>query len=107
MGAGRECVGTCASVASHRRLQRDGVAILRPGIHGRDGGGRLERGLGRRCPRRDPPTRVGGSMSSEEKVGQLIQADIGSIKPEDLLRYKLGSILAGGNAAPAGDVRTS
>jgi beta-glucosidase len=47
-----------------------------------------------------------GSMSLEEKVGQLVQADIGSIKPEDLRTYKLGSILAGGNAAPADDVRT-
>jgi beta-glucosidase len=48
-----------------------------------------------------------GSMSIEEKVGQLVQADIGSIKPEDLHQYKLGSILAGGNAAPGDDVRTS
>jgi beta-glucosidase len=46
-------------------------------------------------------------MSIEEKVGQLIQADIASIKPEDLHTYKLGSILAGGNSAPGGDVRTS
>jgi len=48
-----------------------------------------------------------GRMSSEEKVGQLIQADIGSIKPEELHKYKLGSILAGGNGAPGGDVRTT
>jgi beta-glucosidase len=48
-----------------------------------------------------------GKMSSEDKVGQLIQADIGSIKPEDLLKFKLGSILAGGNSAPADDVRAT
>jgi beta-glucosidase len=41
-------------------------------------------------------------MSLEEKVGQVIQADIGSITPEDLRRYPLGSILAGGNSAPGG-----
>ncbi len=46
-------------------------------------------------------------MTLEEKVGQLIQADISSITPEDLHRYKLGSILAGGNSAPGGDVRTT
>ncbi|MBS0418120.1 MAG: exo 1,3/1,4-beta-D-glucan glucohydrolase [Proteobacteria bacterium] len=46
------------------------------------------------------------SLSLEEKVGQLIQADIGSIKPEDLAQYPLGSILAGGNAAPDGNVRS-
>ncbi len=46
-------------------------------------------------------------MTLEEKVGQLIQADISAITPEDLHTYKLGSILAGGNSAPGGDVRTA
>lgn len=46
-------------------------------------------------------------MSLEQKVGQLIQADISSIKPEDLARYPLGSILAGGNSGPYGDERAS
>ena len=41
-------------------------------------------------------------MTLEEKVGQMIQADIDSISPDDLRTYKLGSILAGGNAAPRG-----
>jgi beta-glucosidase len=48
-----------------------------------------------------------GSMTLEEKIGQLVQADIASITPADLHSYHLGSILAGGNAAPAGDVRSS
>ena len=39
-------------------------------------------------------------MSLEEKVGQMIQGDISSVKPEDLRRYPLGSILAGGNTPP-------
>ena len=39
-------------------------------------------------------------MSLEEKVGQMIQADTASIKPEDLRRYPLGSILAGGSSPP-------
>lgn len=43
------------------------------------------------------------SMSLEEKVGQIIQADIASITPEDLRTYPLGSILAGGNSDPSGD----
>jgi beta-glucosidase len=46
-------------------------------------------------------------MSVEEKVGQMIQADIASITPTELHTYKLGSILAGGNAAPGGNPRTS
>ena len=44
-------------------------------------------------------------LTLEEKIGQMIQADIESIRPEDLRDYKLGSILAGGNAAPGGNVR--
>ncbi len=42
------------------------------------------------------------TMTIEEKVGQLVQGDIGSIKPEDLRTYRLGSILAGGNSDPGG-----
>jgi beta-glucosidase len=43
-------------------------------------------------------------MSLEDKVGQMIQADIASISPAELRTYKLGSILAGGNAAPGDNV---
>ncbi len=46
-----------------------------------------------------------GRMTVEEKVGQLIQADIASIRPEDLLTWPIGSILAGGNSSPGGDER--
>ncbi|MBN9465588.1 MAG: glycoside hydrolase family 3 C-terminal domain-containing protein [Brevundimonas sp.] len=52
-------------------------------------------------------TELMNRMTLEEKVGQTIQADIGSIKPEDLLTYPLGSILAGGNSSPGGDERAS
>jgi beta-glucosidase len=46
-------------------------------------------------------------MSLEDKIGQMIQADIASISPADLRTYKLGSILAGGNAAPGDNVRSA
>ena len=46
-------------------------------------------------------------MSLEEKVGQIIQTDIGAVVPEDLARYPLGSILAGGNGGPNGDDRAT
>jgi beta-glucosidase len=39
-------------------------------------------------------------MSLEEKIGQMIQADLSTIRPEDLRRYPLGSILAGGSTPP-------
>jgi beta-glucosidase len=39
-------------------------------------------------------------MTLEQKVGQMIQADIASIKPEELRTYPIGSILAGGNSPP-------
>ena len=41
-------------------------------------------------------------LTLEEKVGQMIQADTGAIKPEDLKTYPLGSILAGGSSPPLG-----
>ena len=47
--------------------------------------------------------RIMARMSVEEKVGQVIQADISAVTPEDVRKYKLGSILAGGNSAPNGD----
>ncbi|WP_067732562.1 glycoside hydrolase family 3 protein [Novosphingobium naphthalenivorans] len=45
-------------------------------------------------------TAIMARMSLREKVGQMIQADTASIKPEDLREYPLGSILAGGNSPP-------
>lgn len=44
-------------------------------------------------------------LTVEEKVGQVIQGDISTITPEDLRKYPLGSILAGGNSGPGGDDR--
>ncbi|NZA28645.1 exo 1,3/1,4-beta-D-glucan glucohydrolase [Luteimonas sp. SJ-92] len=42
------------------------------------------------------------TMTVEEKVGQIIQGDIDSITPEDVRKYRLGSILAGGGSDPGG-----
>ncbi|MEM9572839.1 MAG: glycoside hydrolase family 3 N-terminal domain-containing protein [Pseudomonadota bacterium] len=39
-------------------------------------------------------------MSVEQKVGQVIQADSGSVTPEQVKQYRLGSVLSGGNSAP-------
>lgn len=44
-------------------------------------------------------------MTLGEKVAQMIQADIGSITPEELREYRLGAVLAGGGSAPGGNVR--
>ncbi len=46
-------------------------------------------------------------LTLEEKVGQMIQADIASISPADLRTYPLGSILAGGGAAPNNNIHAS
>ncbi len=45
------------------------------------------------------------SMTLEQKVGQTIQADIGSVTPEDVRQYRLGTILNGGSSGPYGDDR--
>jgi beta-glucosidase len=42
-------------------------------------------------------------MTLEEKVGQIVQADISSVTPDEVRTYHLGSVLNGGNSAPGGD----
>ena len=45
------------------------------------------------------------TLSLEHRIGQLIQADIGSVTPQDVREFHLGSVLNGGNSAPGGDLR--
>ncbi|WP_379920687.1 glycoside hydrolase family 3 N-terminal domain-containing protein [Erythrobacter sp. R86502] len=42
-------------------------------------------------------------MTVEEKIGQLVQADLCCVTPADVKKYKLGSILVGGNSGPNGN----
>lgn len=42
-------------------------------------------------------------MTIEEKVGQIVQADIASITPAEAKAHHIGSILNGGNSAPGND----
>ncbi|MFB0612900.1 glycoside hydrolase family 3 protein [Aurantiacibacter poecillastricola] len=44
-----------------------------------------------------------GRMTLEEKIGQLVQADLCCVTPEDVRTYNLGSILVGGNSGPGGN----
>ncbi|PKM18383.1 MAG: beta-glucosidase [Gammaproteobacteria bacterium HGW-Gammaproteobacteria-15] len=44
-------------------------------------------------------------MTPEQKVGQIIQADIASVTPQQVRDYYLGSVLNGGNSAPGRDNR--
>lgn len=39
-------------------------------------------------------------LTLEQKVGQVIQADSGSVTAEQVKTYRLGSVLSGGNSAP-------
>ena len=43
------------------------------------------------------------SLTLEEKVGQVIQAEIRHVTPEDVRKYRLGSVLNGGGSHPEGD----
>ena len=47
------------------------------------------------------------NMTLEEKVGQIIQADIASVTPDEVRKFNLGSILNGGGSAPDGDLRNT
>ena len=42
-------------------------------------------------------------MSIEDKVGQIIQGDLDFVTPADVKKYRLGSVLNGGNTSPYGD----
>lgn len=42
-------------------------------------------------------------MTIAEKVGQLVQADLCCVTPDDFRTYKLGSLLVGGNSGPNGN----
>jgi len=41
-------------------------------------------------------------MTVEEKISQIVQGDLASLTPEDVRKYRLGSVLAGGNSDPGG-----
>ena len=41
-----------------------------------------------------------GQLTLEQKVAQMVQADIRYVTPEDVRKYRLGSILNGGGAFP-------
>ena len=49
--------------------------------------------------------RLLAQLTVEEKVGQMVQAEFESATPDDVREYKLGSIIAGGDAAPGKNVR--
>jgi len=46
-------------------------------------------------------------MTLEQKIGQMTQADIRSITPEEVRRYYIGSVLNGGGAWPAMNMHSS
>ena len=51
-------------------------------------------------------TRLTG-LSTEQKVAQLIQAELASVEPDDIRNYGLGSILNGGGVFPSGNKRAT
>jgi beta-glucosidase len=46
-------------------------------------------------------------MTLEQKVGQMVQADIRSLTPDDVRKYRLGSVLNGGGAWPGENMHAS
>ncbi|WP_440894693.1 glycoside hydrolase family 3 N-terminal domain-containing protein [Amphibacillus sp. Q70] len=46
-------------------------------------------------------------MSTDEKLGQMIQAERGSVTPEQVKEYKLGSVLSGGGSFPNDEEKDS
>ena len=55
--------------------------------------------------KRDVEARISNilaQMTLEEKVGQMVQAEIGAVTPEDIRLYDIGSVLNGGGSHPNG-----
>ncbi len=48
-----------------------------------------------------------GQMSLRQKIGQMTQPDIRSIKPDEVRQYYIGSVLNGGGAWPGGNKHAS
>lgn len=46
-------------------------------------------------------------LTVEQKVGQMIQAEIANATPEDVAEFALGSVLNGGGSFPGGDKRAT
>lgn len=61
------------------------------------------------CPSGDivEVERILKSMTIEEKVGQVIMADLDFVVPSDLKKYPLGGILNGGNTSPRGKLKST
>ncbi len=46
-------------------------------------------------------------MTLEEKIGQMIQAEISNVSPDDIQKYHLGSVLNGGGSFPNNNKKAS
>ena len=46
------------------------------------------------------------AMTVEDKVGQIVQGEIRNLTPEDVRKYRLGSVLNGGGSHPGNQKRT-
>lgn len=52
-------------------------------------------------------SRIMSNMSLEEKIGQMVQPEINSATPQDVIDYHLGSVLNGGGSWPGGQKTAS
>ncbi len=100
LAAGAVTLAACAS--ANAPPAADGAHVIHPETwpQGRSGVGE------------DPAieaevARLLAQMTVEDKVGKIIQADMNSVTPDDVRRYRLGSILNGGNSGPGGDDRAA
>lgn len=89
----------------------ESIAITRSGVDlARDE--RLDPWPKRATTRLDPIVearidRILSAMTLEQKIGQMTQAEIRSITPDDVRRHYIGSVLNGGGAWPDGDKHAS
>lgn len=100
-------VSACGNVESKRpEVAQAPPAPARPGINPENW--QLQEPVIKRDPAME--ARINAllaRMTLEEKVGQIIQADINSVTPKQVRDFNLGSVLNGGGSAPAANLRNT
>ncbi len=99
-------LGACSNSSDQPDAKTQNKEVRAPGTVDPSIWPKLESPVGLDAAMESRITNIMAQMTLAQKVGQIIQADIGSITPEDLKTYPLGSILNGGNSAPNGDNRS-
>ncbi|MEU5884257.1 glycoside hydrolase family 3 protein [Spirillospora sp. NPDC047279] len=85
----------------HRSPPRSlAIGLLTTFMLASGGAATADTATGSRSPVRERVEALLERMSLDEKIGQMTQAERGSLTGDDITRYRLGSVLSGGGSTP-------